>query len=304
MHRPERSRELARAGMVGDRLSPQLQKIIQSRKVTEDYLGDYYSEPLLDLIWGYQYNSTKAPHTYFDYYFSGQDINVYLDGLQAPTNIAPLPIMEFSFGIQQQKQPVYGFWSYTHDAVMRGTRIVNGQFRIATTSTNYMTDIIAQAAANRAKANPNDVAGLDADEQLIEQYWWNGGTNSTDTHGPFLFSAHPPFNLIIVYGMQTPTVYDNFTPNYREVYNDYKNDTPVMLDTNERMIEADPIGQSQRITILGIELTGMQIEYTPDGQPSSEMYSFFAKDLTIPMPESVNRTRPSTKHDNNPPHVK
>lgn len=279
-----------RSGIVG--LSPMLQKVVQSRKISElgKFVGDPISiiDPQTDVKWGYGYQPVKPPNSYFDYYFAGQDINVFIDGVQDPLHIAAMPILEFGFGIQQQKQPVYGWWSYKYDAVMKGTRIVNGMFRIATTSTNYMTDQVSRAAESRVNGNVDyNIAGLDIDEQNITQYWdrhftENSQSNNNQDTSRNLFNTHPPFNFVIVYGIQSVSV-DNIAANgYAEVYNSYKEDNALMTDINERLVEADPIDQSMRFVIENVELTGMQTEYSPDGQVCSEVYSFFARDMYSP----------------------
>lgn len=286
-----------RAGLVGSSyLSPQAEKILQARKINTSFIGNDYLPGATDIdyTWGYSYNSSKAPHTYFDYFFTGQDISIYIDGLTPDRNAAgdntygALPIMDFQFGVQQQKQPVYGFWSYTHDTVMRGTRIVNGMFRLATTRVDYMTDCLAQAANARVYNSDYVIAGLDVDEQNIEQYWYN---HPTDVRGPSIFSSHPPFNFVIVYGIQTPTIYNPASGSYDEIYSSYKDDTALMTDTNERMVEA---GSAQKYILLNCEITGMQVEYSSDGQPCAESYTFFAMDCQIPPPDSLQMRIPST----------
>src|SRR5690554_2765108 len=95
------------------------------------YVSDAINDPALDL--DRRWANTDSPsrrtaHTYFDYVFSGQDISVYIDGMDVDE--ACIPIMEFAFNIEQQKVPVYGFWSYSYDSIMRGSRLVSGAIRI------------------------------------------------------------------------------------------------------------------------------------------------------------------------------
>lgn len=256
---------------------PSLANIVQSKQLSPTY-STAIADPMTDLQWGFGYLNHKPPHTYFDYYFTGQDVNVYIQGAQDH----PMPIIEFGYGIQQQKQPVYGFWSWRHDAVMRGTRIVNGMFRIATTSTDYMADKVSQAASSRlAGSDQSFVRGLNIDESLIETYWARNFNDDTiGQQQRNIFSSHPPFNFAIVYGFQSATLYNTSTSS-SDLYNSYKENTPLMTDTNERLIEVGPEGNMQYI-IEEVELTGMQTEYNVDGQVCSEVYSFFARDMYSP----------------------
>lgn len=64
---------------------------------------------------------------YYDYYFTGEDVKIYIDGLFDAGD--ELDIASFAFGITQQKAPLYGFWSYNYDVMMVGTRIVSRRDR-------------------------------------------------------------------------------------------------------------------------------------------------------------------------------
>src|SRR4051812_9269973 len=109
----------------------------RSRSVTAD--------PMIDAQWA-GYNPSNAPNSYFDYYFSGQDIQVFIDGLEGYPEFATLPISDFGYNITQQKMPIYGFWSYTFDAMARGSRVINGTFRLITKSPDYMRRALEAAA--------------------------------------------------------------------------------------------------------------------------------------------------------------
>ncbi len=47
---------------------------------------------------------------YFDYFYSGQDIQIKIEGVDEV-----LPIYSFGYVIEQKKQPIYGFWDYCVD---------------------------------------------------------------------------------------------------------------------------------------------------------------------------------------------
>ena len=76
----------------------------------------------IDLQWGGQSEDNNKFNMYYDYYFSGEDVKIYIDGLFDAGQ--ELDIASFSFSIKQEKSPLYGFWSYNFDAVMTGTRII------------------------------------------------------------------------------------------------------------------------------------------------------------------------------------
>ena len=104
-----------------------------------------------DIQWAYEFGGYKEDYnTYYDYYYSGQDIQVSIEGAGSNSTGGIIPIVSFAFNIKQEKLPLYGFWSYTFDAIMRGNRIINGAFTIATSSLNYMNDLLSEAATSRA----------------------------------------------------------------------------------------------------------------------------------------------------------
>lgn len=231
-------------------------------------------DPELDLVWA---KSAPSDEGYFAYHFSGNDIQVYIEGLDK-TDACDLPIMDMAFQIQQQKVPVYGFWSYTFDAMMRGTRIVTGQFRCAAKYANYMTEQIAAAAANRVNvAQRYPIRGLDTDEANIEKYWTRA-VDPTTLGTRNLWSSHPPFNFICVYGMESTNIIHNPEGRKAELAALYEKNGALMIDYNERLVEANVTGTG-RLCIENVELTSMQCEYTPDGQVVSEVYSFVAHDI-------------------------
>lgn len=82
----------------------------------------------IDLKWGGQSSDGNKFNMYYDYYFSGEDVKIYIDGLFDAGY--ELDMASFSFSIRQEKSPLYGFWSYNFDAIMMGTRII--QRRICT----------------------------------------------------------------------------------------------------------------------------------------------------------------------------
>jgi hypothetical protein len=76
----------------------------------------------IDLQWGGESVDRNKFNMYYDYYFSGEDVKIYIDGLFDAGY--ELDIASFSFSIRQEKSPLYGFWSYNFDAVMTGTRLI------------------------------------------------------------------------------------------------------------------------------------------------------------------------------------
>lgn len=231
-----------------------------------------------DLKWASAFGGLQDKfNTYYDYFYSGQDIQVYIDGAKSLSTGGIIPIVSFGFNMKQEKLPIYGFWSYTFDAIMRGNRIVNGAFTIATTSLNYMRDLIQESADTRRqnREGVHRIRNLDGDEENIEKYWSLNVDSSLDKDKDqrHLWSSHPPFNFVIVYGMQDISIVNYESSNLKRLENPQK----LLVDTNDRLV-SETLSPT-RYVIENVELTSLQIEYTPDGQPIGETYSFIARDL-------------------------
>lgn len=265
----------------------------------------------LDQIWSggsQSYETDKRFSNYYDYYFSGEDIKVYIDPLFGPND--ELDIASFSYVIKQEKQPLYGFWSYNYDSMLMGTRLVTGEFTVFTRYPRRMTELIEQATTERVK-NPNPRNGgvlsplrrgvynevrngkdttynytSEADEKNLEKYW---GYSQLDrvSEDPFaknvkdsghnIFSAHPPFNFIILYGAQEASLSpSNYSSSIgREVDN---LDRMLASDTNERLIKMDNVVSPMKIVLQEVNLISMATMYSPGGQPIAENYQFIARD--------------------------
>ena len=139
--------------------------------------------PSVDEKWSGKTGDAEKFNSYYDYYFSGEDVKVYIDGLFDAGS--ELDLASFSFLIKQEKQPLYGFWSYNYDVMMVGTRIISGEFSIFTRYPGRMRDLLSKAADQRAKAfvegkNSKRVQSKllgnsesQEDEKNIQKYWAN-----------------------------------------------------------------------------------------------------------------------------------
>lgn len=249
---------------------------------TSLYSGAQATQAEVDNAWARAYNGSATMNPYYDYFYSGQDISCFVDGTEEDAYFKTLPLGFMAYNVEQVKQPVFGFWSYTYDAVLRGTRVVSGQFSIVTRTTNYMTELLSKAAQARQQrlgsVNYNYNRGLTEDDKNIEAYWGKNRYDATVAAGSRnMFSVHPPFSFVIVYGIQNISVNNPDTVAER-----YASDNPLMLDTNERLVESDVVNQSNRIVLDACEITGMSTRYDTDGTPVGEVYNFFARDLVTP----------------------
>jgi len=244
-----------------------------------------------DNTWSGITPSDRGVFEYYDYFFTGEDVKVFVEGVEPPDSDANIPIIEFAFKITQQKSPLYGFWSYTYDAMLRGTRIVNGVMRIATQNTGYMTRLLTKAAEARSSGKWDYVIrGLDSDEENIKRYWDNN-IEPDKVQNQNIFSVHPPFNFVVIYGIDSLSACLAPSPKINQyVVDKYASGFGTTTsDMNHKIIEMDQEHNTMRRVIEGVEITDMQVEYSPNGQVCAELYSFLAKDTYSPKARKTNK---------------
>lgn len=254
----------------------------------------------VDRVWaGRASGQERTINSYYDYYFSGEDARVFIDGLFAPED--ELDIASFAYMVRQEKQPLYGFWSYNYDAMMMGTRIITGEITIFTRYPRRMTELLEKAAIARSTAKEsrtpeqsivstlrNDANLDDQDTINLQKYWGYSQldrvttdsylTNNTIDGKNHIFSAHPPFNFVILYGTEETAL----TPFNAKSTDDLKIrdniDRLVQADINQRSVKIDNVVSPMKIVLQEVNLVSMSTSYTPGGQPLAESYQFIARD--------------------------
>jgi hypothetical protein len=269
-----------------------------------DPFGTASFDPLddtLDRIWaGSPTDTSKRFNNYYDYYFSGEDVKIYIDGLFDPED--ELDIASFAYSIRQEKQPLYGFWSYNYDTVMFGTRIISGEISMFTRHPRRMTDFMEKAAAARLASakewedNKRNTVGDSAiksrltpgsfsasDEKNIQKYWAYSQldriTNDVGLNGKNIFSAHPPFNFIILFGAEEVALTPYSVGNSPDINISDNLDRMIHTDVNQRTVRTGGTNSPTKMIIQQVNLMNMTTQFTPGGQPVVESYQFIARDF-------------------------
>jgi hypothetical protein len=270
----------------------------QGNLVSTDIIAPKSFDPLnkdIDLVWAGKTDDTEKFNTYYDYYFTGEDIKIYIDGLFDAKY--ELDIASFGFAIKQEKQPLYGFWSYNYDVMMVGTRIISGEITVYSRYPGRMRDLLSEAAKQRAAFNASNqgnvqsfLAGYDnrsiEDEKNIEKYWANSQLDRLSSDGPTanqrnIFSAHPPFNFILKYGTQEGSVTTNGRDRGTQNDDNYDVlDRIMATDYNQRLVQKS-MSDNMNIVIQSVQLVNMGTQVQVGGQPVMESYQFLARDFYI-----------------------
>lgn len=250
-----------------------------------------------DLEWAQQHKESKAPNAYHDYFFAGPDIKAYVAELADHEEFGDMPLHGIGFNIEQQKMPAYGYWSYTYDAMMRGTRLVSGSFTLITKYPGYMRELLTAAAAARSanRRSPKDdypaPGAWREDDENIERYWGKHIDDAARAQTKNEWSIHPPFSFVIVYGVQNASVEPkDLGYNYAQ----YESDNALFSDTNERLVEGYNPDRPTRIIIEGCELTSSSVMISSE-LLVAESYNFIGRDIIIPQPSRGNRNSSSPR---------
>jgi hypothetical protein len=254
----------------------------------------------IDTEWAGKTSDGQKFNNYYDYYFSGEDIRVYIDGLFDPEH--ELDIAALGFKISQSKQPLFGFWSYNYDAMMYGTRIIGGSFAVYSRYPGRMRDLLSTAAEQRVmfasdkpgssriqsylRGDGSDPESIE-DEKNIQRYWNRSNLDRLSSDGDGsdnrnIFSSHPPFNLIIKYGTQEgslSTIMRNKGTNTEDNFDTL--DRLMSSDYNERLVKPGRSNSEMDIVLQDINLTDMTVSYSPGGVAIVESYEFIARDMYI-----------------------
>lgn len=213
-------------------------------------------------------------------YFSGCDCKIYFDDVYVDT------VMALQLSLSENVMPVYGYKSYTYDAIARGNRIVKGSFRIAFKESYYLHSIIEQMNSKREagttkkeaftfvnsyKENTIEALLATADnpsrfKELANQYeesiWGKGNDSFTER-----------------IGKQSHTTYFVPEERNRKIHNEgfsimiaYGN-----IDRGISQINQNVNGTIENI--VGVQLMEVGKIIDPSGQPIMEEYSFLARDI-------------------------
>jgi hypothetical protein len=279
-----------------------------------------YTDPLspeIDLIWSGSTDQSALLHSvnpFEDYFFSGEDVRVYIDGLFSADE--ELQIASFAYSVRQEKQPLYGFWSYNYDHMMLGTRIISGEFSIFTTDPNTMTSMLEKAAIRRkeqvedkytnepgrTRVSPlRQLATSREDDENIQQYWGYSKfdriaddpyLNTLSSEPRNIFSSHPPFNFVILYGVEEVALSPLSGAAADDLYYVSNNlDRYLYSDVNQRSLKSPSEQKPLKIILQEVNLINMTTAYVPGGQAIVENYQFLARDYYLSRIEIVDRVQ-------------
>lgn len=247
---------------------------------------------------GYSYDQNmketygREPRTEYkrfsEEYFTGSDIRIYF-GDEWVDEVTSL-----SFNVSENVQPIYGYASFTYDAVARGARQIQGQFSINFKESYYLQSITNRLEINMRKQKEgkyknttskykefNDQIGVDQllqeskiDPESFEKYasmyeqslWGESSSQSMATrtndrsHNSF-FAPKEGRENIAKDGFSIMVLYGP-TVGLDSSYSDNKENVARTVHS-----------------LVGVQITGVTQQIDSSGNPIQEVYNFIARDI-------------------------
>lgn len=297
--------------LIGGTIAPLRRGVLGATRTAEALNGKYVWTPD-EMPWGGLHDKATAAtvpgEVYQQKFFSGQDTFFFL---VVGGKLIALPMTNFGYGVSQQKVPVFGAWSHLHDTMLRGTRIVQGEFTLVFTKPNMISQLLAAVGEKQKVGAPIvHVEGRDEikrradlraalwnvnDDGMAAVYTPAAMSGAKVTAYPFGeipepgmkpqdYAGHRAFDLLIVHGNDPNNLalaYDNWNAHTwaHSVGDHFK-----LLSTDHNDISGSNFDSSERVYIENVELMSSGIQYDMSGQPLQESYSFIARDVTTPAP--------------------
>lgn len=251
---------------------------------------------------------TSVEHTRFkSEYFSGTNTRIYFGDLWMDE------ITSFDFTLQEQVAPIFGYASFTFDRVARGSRQIQGTFRINFRESGYLNVVMQHLSQRKRKStNPyhqafeaeqwkkgltadhlvNDKSNFEALAEEFESSLWGEGNNDS-----------------VKKAANRKDKETHFYPKYAEydaksggvTHDDEISQRELAEDGFSIMIGYGPVNEdgSQKATdaahtLTGVHLTGVRQVIQGDGMPIEEEYSFIAKDLDANIARGKSATKKKT----------
>jgi hypothetical protein len=227
-------------------------------------------------------------------YFAGSDVSIYFGDAWVDE------IVSLNFTLLEYVQPVFGYNSYVYDACMRGSRIIQGNFRINFRESYYLhkiimsdiingkenswsrysrdrvtvEDYIAKRKANEIVSSLGTMTDKDLKDQIesmkmpdllkvakrIQDQVWDKKTTAGSTDDDAPFFRHAAKGFTVV------IMYGSKLQSVAGV-NEYSRKYDLPATTN--------------YTLTGVQLSSLGHVIAPDGTPVYEDYQFIARDLDL-----------------------
>lgn len=215
-------------------------------------------------------------------YFSNADVKIYLGDIWIDDATS------ISFQVEEQIMPVYGYHSYTYDAIARGQRLVRGGFSINFKSVGYLHEVLANADAISYAIDQGEQQGIIRPEyyenmtlsEILQKLGKDSFDQIADEYERALWGETRDTDKLINYDQRPMFQQDQIGLDLRIQYGPVNETQGYISPTVYQTTRHEPPNMTVDV-INGVQLTGMskQISTADQGAPILEYYTFIARDL-------------------------
>lgn len=207
-------------------------------------------------------------------FFSGCDVAVYFGDIYIDE------VINLDFTLQEKKMPIFGYASYTFDAIAHGVRLIEGTFSIVFKESGYLKTVYKNIARNGMEMKIMDESKALITPSSLENFI-SAARNATNEEFDILIQQHEQ----IFWGHEEAKE-KKYRPHF-SFLEDIDDESPnELLDSGFNiLITYGPLEQNASFkygtvrTINDVFITGVNQVVAPSGQPIYETYSFVARDL-------------------------
>ncbi len=216
-------------------------------------------------------------------YFSGADVKLYFGDVWVDE------VTSITFQLQEEVMPIFGYHSYTYDAIARGKRLLQGSFAINFTSVGYLQQILENANAifyaleqgekkgiiqphyyeNMKLSDIMKKLGKETFEEVADEYEQAIWGESKDIHEHLSYADRPYFRQ------------DDLGFDIRIQYGAVSEASNYINGRFYQKAKSEPPNMTVDV-INGVQLTSLYkqgIGTESAGAPIQEIYGFMARDL-------------------------
>jgi hypothetical protein len=234
-------------------------------------------------------------------YFSGADVKLYFGDIWVDE------ITSITFQLQEEVMPIYGYNSFTFDAVARGKRLVTGSFGLNFTSVGYLQEIVSNANAIFYALEQGEKKGLVKPEyykdlklsDILKKLGKQSFDQIADEYEKAIWGSASDADSQLSYSDRAYFRQDQMGFDIRLQYGAVSEATGYVNGKFYQSVKEEPPNLTVDV-LNGVQLTGMMktgIGTDSAGAPIQEQYSFIARDFNGVSMAQVARQQKQIKGD-------
>lgn len=221
-------------------------------------------------------------------FFTGADVRIYFGNTWVDE------ITGLSFAVQENVQPIFGYASYTYDAVARGARQIQGQFSINFKESYYLHSVMNRLEQKMREQKSSGYASGSSDgmyqkynDQIKVEHLMKSVTDDADfekyatMYERALWGQEPSASMQDLVNNRQSTSF--FAPDSKANLRKEGFNVMILYGPEPGLKEmyqsgVEDISRTAH-SLTGVHLTGVTQEIGSSGQPIQEVYSFIAQDI-------------------------